>query len=56
MEQFVCFASSFVRDFVKDIARKLASRISYQTGMLRRGKGFKSAKGGSISASGFGRG
>ena len=47
IERFVCFSSSFVRDFVKNIARKLANRISYQIGMFRRG---------SISASGFGPG
>ena len=37
IERFVCFSSSFVRDFVKNIARKLANRISYQIGMFRRG-------------------
>ena len=38
------FSSSFVRDFVKNIARKLANTISYQMGMFRRGS--KSVKGG----------
>ena len=31
------FSLSFVRDFVKNIARKLVNRISYQIGMFRRG-------------------
>ena len=31
------FSLSFVRDFVKNIARKLVNRISYQLGMFRRG-------------------
>ena len=37
MERFMCFCSSFVRDFAKNIARKLANRIGYQIGMFRRG-------------------
>ena len=53
IERFICFSSSFVRDFVKNIARKLTNRISYQVGMFRWGS--KSAKG-SISASVFGPG
>ena len=28
IERFICFSSSFARDFVKSIARKLASRIN----------------------------
>ena len=44
MELFMCFSSSFVRDFVTNIARKLANRISYQIEMF--GRGSKSAKGG----------
>ena len=46
IERFMCFSSSFLRDFVKNIARKLAKRISYQIGTFRRGGGSKSAKGG----------
>ena len=37
MERFLCFSSSFVRGFVKNIARKLVNRIGYQAGMFRRG-------------------
>ena len=37
IERFICFSSSFVQDYVKTIARKLANRISYQIGMFRRG-------------------
>ena len=54
MERFMCFSSSFVREFVKNIARKQANRISYQIGMFRRGVHI--CEGGSISASGFGLG
>ena len=51
IERFMCFSSSFLRDFVKNIARKLAKRISYQIGTFRMGGvqicegGFKSAGG-----------
>ena len=44
MEWFVCFSLSFVWNFVKNIARKLANRISYQTQEFSIG-GFKFAKG-----------
>ena len=53
IEQFICFSSSFARDFVKNIARKLVNRISYQIGMFRTESNLRR---GSISASGFGRG
>ena len=53
MERFVCFSSSLVRDFVKNIARKLANRISYQIGMPVSYE-VQICEGGYISASGFG--
>ena len=43
IERFICFSSSFVRDYVKKIARKFVNRISYQIETFRRGS--KSAKG-----------
>ena len=48
----MCFSSSLVWDFVKNITRKLANKISYKIEMFRRG--VQICEGGSISASGFG--
>ena len=54
IEQFICFSSSFARDFVKNIARKLVNRISYHIGMFR--SGVQICEGGPYPLVGFGRG
>ena len=37
MKRFMCFSSSFVRDFAKNIARKLANITSYQNSNVSLG-------------------